>query len=141
MADIDWAVWLKEALAAHAPLAAIVPAESHHAAGSLDKSPKERPFLVIMPGQEVRGPFPGRSVQYASVWVHDEPGSYYRIGQALGAVRDALCGVGASQGKATLTGGVCRWISNSQPQVDEGFKTLSRTAEFQLYGGDGNAEG
>lgn len=140
MSDIDWDVWLRGRLADDLSLAALMPEGVQvFPGGSLEEAPRRKPFLIFHLDQEVRAPFPGHSLQNASVWAHDEPGSYYRIGQVLKAVRNALCGAGYTTGQAGAPngGGIARWVSTSGDLSDDAFKTIVRYSQYQLHGGDG----
>lgn len=130
---MDWRTWLYARLDAP-ELTAIVPRGSHFGAGSIDENVEPRPFIVIKAGAELRGPFPGVSENFATIWVHDEPGSYTRIDDALKVIRAVL------EGAVTDLGGVaCRWQGDSAELADEFFGTITRNTSYRLNGKDGAA--
>lgn len=138
----DWPVWLRTKLKNDPDFTGLLGAgeASIYAAGSLQGPPSKKPFVIVHIGEETRGPFPGRSRTVATLDIHDEPGSYSRIRLLLSRARNALCGMGATQGQCSGTGangGTVRWLSNSADLSDEGFKTIVRQGEYQLTGPDG----
>lgn len=141
MADATWREWVYQKLIADVGVTAIVPVASIYGGGSVTAPPANKPFIVIRQGTEVRGPYPGISATTVSVWVHDEPGDYLRIGQALKAIRAALVGAGGHTAATPgATGGVaCRWAGESDDLADDFLKTIVRNASYSLNGKDGNA--
>lgn len=128
MADLDWRVWLKTKVDALAGTTG-VPAARVKAAGSADENVKVRPFIVIKAGLEIPGPFPGVSTRFASLWVHDDPGTYMTIDSILKVLKEGL------DGQVLDVGGVsCRWAGDSQELADDLFKTITRNISFQLQG-------
>lgn len=128
MSDIDWRVWLKVKLD-NGTTATLVPAKRIYGAGRFEDDPGERPFIVIRCGPESRGPFPGATVRTATIWVHDDPGSYMTIDSILAAIKSDL------EGAVTEAGGVAaRWTGDSTELADEGFKTITRNTSYQLNG-------
>lgn len=104
-----------------------------HAAGSLTGSPKVRPFIVINVGQDVPelndGDAPAWSKRSASIWVHDDPGSYDRIDDIIVAIRTALVGQVAQPGAIAIT-----WDGDSDQLADDMMGTIVRNTNYQLVG-------
>lgn len=126
---MNWRTWIKETLSEDEDVTDIVPADRIISSG-LEHPPEARPFIIVRL-------FPVTTMlkegiahrQIADVSVHDEPGSYVRIDACLSAVRTALAGPVASVG-----GVACEWQGDSSDSIDEGFKTLFRSATFRLIG-------
>lgn len=135
MATFDWRSWVFSTLSGHAPLLALVSADSIYGAGSLTKPPTKQPFIVIKMEPEVPGPFEGVTRSRVALWAHDEPGDYLRLGTVLAACRVALCGSGANVGQVAQPGAVAaRWQGDSGDLADPDFGTILRTATFDLLG-------
>lgn len=135
MADFDWRSWLFGRISTDGPTLAFIPAASVYGAGSLMKPPENKPFLVIRMGTEDPGPFPGVVVAHAVLWVHDEPGDYLRIGQALAAARRALLGTEPRLGQVVQVGAVgCRWMGDSEDLSDPDLGTITRNSTYDLLG-------
>jgi len=138
MNDSFWRTWLYDRLRLTSPVVALVPEASIYGAGSLTAPPAKKPFIVITMGQDVPE-FPGVSRQDATLWFHDEPGTYNRIDQIRQAVRQALCGPDGNTGPVAEAGAIaCRWMADSGDQADEGYGTIVKTTDFQLVGRKGN---
>lgn len=141
MSDVDWRVWLYETISNDDALLALVPADNIYGGGSLLAPPETKPFLVIRLEPEDPGPFPGVSRQRASLWAHDEPGDYMRIGSVLRACRAALVGSGATVGQVVNAAGAvaASWQGDSGDLADPDYGTILRTSSYDLMGRDGNA--
>lgn len=126
---MDWRTWSYQKLINDGPVTAIVPEDSIFGSGSLDSSPKDRPFIVLKLGVSVRGPYPGALITELQVWAHDEPGDYLRIQSILEACQTALVGQVAEVGATS-----CRWSSDSQDLNDDGFGTIVRFSSYTLIG-------
>lgn len=137
---MDWRVWLFETLAGHAGVAALLndPDTDIYGAGGIDSPPVARPFIEIRAGTKIRGPFPGVSQQYATIWVHDAPGDYMLIDSLIEQIKDALSGSSREASVSETDGVSCRWMSDSQELADDGYGTITRNTQFQLNGKEGN---
>lgn len=141
MSSVDWRVWAYDQLSVDDALLALLPAESMFGAGSIEKPPSKKPFLVIQLGEEVPGPFKAVSRQRLTLYGHDEPGDYMRLGAILRACRSALVGADAQVGAVLAVGGVAvSWQGDSGDLADTDYGTILRTSSYDLHGKDGNAE-
>lgn len=136
MADTAWDVYLYQTLSTDGPLLDIVGGvENVYGPGALEGPPATKPFVVLRQETEIPASIPGRSVSNWSVYVHDDPGDYMRIGAALAAVRAALAP--DVQGLGQHPGGVCRWAGDSANLSDEVNHTIVRYGSYQFMGKDG----
>lgn len=128
MADINWRTWLKTKLDAGATGARVGDALIM-GAGSIEENVDGRPFIVIKVGSEGRGPFPGSTVRVATIWVHDEPGTYETIDLVLADIKADI------EGPVQEAGGVSAvWTGDSVELADEGYRTITRNTTYQLNG-------
>lgn len=130
---MNWRTWIYERLAASAPLLAVVPVERIFSSGSLEGQVAEKPFVMIRTGPESadleEDGQPIATSTQATVWVHDNPGSYVRIDNALLIVRSSLIApITAGQGVA------CLWQGNSGEFSDNTLGTITSNASFRLVG-------
>lgn len=99
---------------------------------SLEVVPSVKPFCVLM----YEGPNPGMSrVRQMTLraWVHDEPGDYLRIEEALKYLRDLLpTGLPRRQGDIWLM--EAQWLGDSADLYDETRRTNVKNAVFLLTG-------
>jgi hypothetical protein len=142
MTDLDARTWFYNRLRLNAAVTDLVSETSIYGGGSITGPPAEKPFIVIRVDNEFRE-MPGHSRIMVTVWAHDEPGNYVRIGQVLKAVRNALCGNGQTAGavlsQAASPNGIVQWMSDGPDQSDFDFGTLMKSSQYQLVGVDGNA--
>lgn len=128
---MNWRAWLYETLTADIGVTTIVPTQRINAAGSLEARQEARPFIVIRLGLEVAelndGDAPEVTSQDATIWVHDDPGSYKRIDAILGAVRGALIG----QVNSAIA---CVWQGDSGELADPDQGTIVRNSSYRLLG-------
>lgn len=124
---IDWRTWVFATLSADAALGAVVAPASMYGAGGLDARPAVVPFLVVRFGNDVPGPVPTVIQTDCQVWVHDDPGDYLLITEALGLVKAALLAV-------TSPGLPIRWAGDSPDLVDPEYNTATRNSSFVLSG-------
>lgn len=132
---MNWRTWLKTKLDAAIPITSVVPTRLIFGAGSLSASPaqNDRPFIVIRTGLEDPelndGDAPAVTSQFASVWVHDNPGSYDQIDALLLLVRQALVGQVPDN-----TGIACVWQGDSVELADDTYGTIVRNGNYRLLG-------
>lgn len=137
MSQTDWRVWVGQKLANDVALIALIPAALHFPAGSLEGAPDTKPFMVIRFESEVPGQFEGICKNRATLFIHDEPGSYTGIDDVLKAAKVALVGADARVGQAVTEGGVAvQWQGNSGDLADPTYGTILRTASYDLHGKD-----
>jgi hypothetical protein len=134
---MNWRQWIYERLALSAPLLAVIPENRIFSSGSLEGQVVSKPFLMIRTGLETPeiedDGQPVASSAQATVWVHDNPGSYVRIDSLLLIVRSSLIApITSGQGVA------CIWQGNSNEFSDNTLGTITRNASFRLVGRDGN---
>ena len=130
---MNWRLWARTELQNHGGLTALVPAAQMHAAGSLQGAPAAKPFIVISIGVEDvvfnNGDAPEVTTREGVIWVHDHPGSYDLIDEALVQVRAALVK------QVTGTGGIaCQWVGDSDELSNPDYRTICRNANFRLHG-------
>lgn len=130
MAQVDWRVWLYDQLRLWDPFTAIIPADSIYGGGSLKGAPNDKPFAVISLDPELPGPFKGVSYQDCTIRLHDEPGDYMRIGDALREAKAAIDG--ANPKVAGLIG--CVWQGDSADLADDFYGTIFRSTSYRLAG-------
>ncbi len=132
---MDWRTWVYDRLRLDATILTDVPAESVYAAGSLTGAPANRPFIVITFGAESPelndGDRPSATSQRATVYVHDTPGDYLRIGRILRNVRTLLAGNVTGMSGGGILG---LWEGESSDLADELFKTIMRYGEYRFVG-------
>jgi hypothetical protein len=128
---MNWRSWLYNELTTDAAVIAIVPAPRILAAGSLEVRQEDRPFIVVRLGPDVTelsdGGAPEITSQEATIWVHDEPGSYKRIDTILAAVRKSLVG-------QVVTAIACIWQGDSGELADPTQGTIVRNSSYRLVG-------
>lgn len=130
---MDWRTWAFNRLRNRAQLTAILTSGEAdiYGAGSLTGAPADKPFIVLGFGietPELRDDVKSVSTsQYMTVFVHDEPGDYLRIGQILEEVKLALEGVVPDPGAFCAI-----WQGNSGDLGDDQLGTIMRNAEFRL---------
>lgn len=128
---MNWRAWLYEVLTTDATVAALVPPQRVHAAGSLEAREEVKPFIVIRLGFNASelndGDEPHVTAQDAAIWVHDEPGSYKLIDAILWAVRNALVG----QVPSAIA---CTWQGDSGELSDPDQGTIVRNSTYRLFG-------
>ena len=130
---MNWRMWLRTTLQNFNDLTALIPAGSIYASGQLVGSPKLKPFIVMHTGSTDvvfnDGGAPDVVSNNAVIWVHDEPGSYDLIDEALTQVRRALIGqVAAPSGIA------CQWVGDSGELSNPDYGTLTRNGNYRLLG-------
>lgn len=130
---MDWRQWLYDQLTSNAALTAVVQVADIRASGSLKAPPSRKPYIVIRTGAETEelndGDAPLVTSQSATIWIHDEPGSFDRIDSILALVRDALIGAVTSP-----NGIACIWQGNSGELADASLGTITRNSSFRLVG-------
>lgn len=130
--SMDWRTWVHSKLTTEpsaTALLAVVPLDGIKGAGSLTGSPKEKPFIIPRFGPKLRRNPEGPYSVSVSIWVHDEPGSYLRIEQAIGLIKPLL------EGPVAMAGAVsCEWAGDSGDLADDGFGTIVRNTSFILVG-------
>lgn len=132
---MDWRTWVYDRLRLDATILADVPEASIYGAGSLQGAPVNRPFIVITFGTDLPeledGDQPSATSQRASIYVHDTPGDYLRIGRILRNVRTLLAGNVTGM---TAGGIVGLWEGDSPDSADDLFKTIMRYGEYRFVG-------
>lgn len=141
---IDWRSWAFQTLRADAALAALLPQQADgdpyvFGAGAIEEPPAKRPFVSLIMGDEVPGPFAGVSRARLAVHAHDEPGDYLRLGSVLAAVRSALApDLGTRASAVRVPGGVaCIWQGDSGDLANPDLGTIFRISTYDLQGRDG----
>lgn len=105
-------------------------------AGQVD-TPTERPFLNLIWGDTGEGLAVVKR-RLLTVWVHDNPGDYWRIDQILVRLRSVLTGIEATAW--TEAGGqsgwvtAVRWEGDSGDLTDDGHGTIVRTSSYSIIG-------
>lgn len=95
----------------------------------MEAVPQTTPYMVLKLGDDSA---PSKSLQYQelTVWVHDTPGSYQRIGEILEEVRLALV-----NNRATSNGMIIAdWQGHSGDLADDAMGTIVRTSSYRLVG-------
>lgn len=100
-------------------------------------TPQQRPFLTFHWGNTNPGyediPFPLVNERDFQVWIHDEPGDYTRIDDAIARVRTVLTGiVGADTGAGWVQ--EVHWLGDSDDLSDDEQGTITRFGEFRVTG-------
>jgi hypothetical protein len=114
----NWRKWLYDTLRGMGSLTAIVPQAQIKMAGTMNSVPKTRPFIVAVL-EESTPEIVEASAQDVRIWVHDNPGSYERIDDALEVLRSLEGPVMGSDG-----GIYARWQGDSRYLDDpENFYT------------------
>lgn len=125
---MDWRSYVYSKLTTDAPLLNAVPATSIYGSGSLKAAPEVRPFIVLSFGEET--PSVGdATLQGLSVYVHDDPGDYLRIGNILKLIRNVLPGQVIDPSGISVG-----WTGDSTDLADDTYKTITRFASFTLVG-------
>lgn len=126
---MNWRAWVYEKLSTAPEVTSIIPADQIYGAGALNLVPTTRPFITLRFMPAIRNVVNGRNDEVV-VWVHDEPGDYGRIDEALAAVRTVL-----DEHVPDLPGSiVVRWQGESQDLADDGYGTITRNASYLLVG-------
>lgn len=122
---MNWRQWVFETLRDAPGTSALIPEEQLIAAFSLENIPTVKPFAVIVFGDETPS-LKIASQQRFTLWVHDEPGSYFDIDTYLAAAREILVG------QVSLVAGAfcCEWEGDSQDLEDDAMKTIVRTSSY-----------
>ena len=124
---MNWRAWVYDKLRLGPAVTSIV-AERIYSSGELEAAPKDKPFIVLRFDDETPE-IEEASFQDVTVWVHDEPGSYVRIDEALSAVRTTL------EGPVVAPDGVyATWLGDSPDLADDARQTLVRNSAFRLAG-------
>lgn len=127
---MNWRQWTYEKLIADGTFTALIPAASVLGAGSVDMIPDTKPFAVIK--MDVRIPAIKEGVahkQTLRLWLHDEPGSYVVLDQAVQAARAALSGYVAQSGAVR-----CEHRDVSPDLADDVLGTIVKYVTFDLVG-------
>lgn len=134
---MNWRKWLYEQLVSASAVTTLVPVPSIMAAGSLEGSPKNRPFILIRVGDEIPemrdGGIPVASSRSAAIWVYDEPGSYDLIDDILAAVRRTLTGPLPSF-SGYPSGITAEWSGDSIELADDMLSAITRNGTYRLVG-------
>lgn len=118
------------ALSQDAELKALVPGGFFEIGSMLNtKEPHKgkRPFGIIRLSFTQSRVRPLGKVSYGAVWIHDQPGTYKRIDEALERVRHVLQGLDHHDNFLE-----CRWIEDSIDFRDDDQGTIVRYARFQI---------
>ncbi len=119
--------WLHQSLSSDLTLIGLMKG-GFHEAGSLIGVPNEKPFLVhrlMTNNVQMRDDVQDIARnQYASIWIHDWPGDYEVIDQALDRI--ALILPGLVSGKIMSA----RWLENSPDLNDSEMGTIARYARY-----------
>lgn len=131
---MDWRSWAYQTLIDATGLMALSsPSPEVFGAGSMEGTPTHKPFIVVMFGQELPDMYDGdvASVvsQYMTLWFHDDPGDYLRIGRMQQEAQLAIVGPVAQSGAI-----IARWESNSGDLSDDTYGTIVRNSEYRLIG-------
>lgn len=105
-----------------------------------EDTPQARPFIILRWGSTNVGlndwdTGVGSNLRQLVVWVHDDPGDYVRIDQALDRVRTVLTLV-----RGTYTGttgkyiGQATWNGDSDDLKDDIVGTITRNSSFTFIG-------
>lgn len=126
---VDWRTWLYQALTGSAGVTAVL---GNRVYSEVEAEP-ERPFAVIRLGIDTPEVHQreGATSTTATIWVHDDPGSYIRIDGLLKTIRDAIIA------KSDLSGaGIFEaiWIGDGPDLADDGRKTIVKTTAYRLVG-------
>jgi len=125
-----WREWLYATLSQNSDVTDIFGSRIFGASSAEGKK-QIKPFILLRTGAEnpeLEGDdAPATSSQFATVWLHDEPGSYIQIDNGLEVVREALLS------PALVGSGIaCRWLGDSAEFADESFGTITRNGSYQL---------
>lgn len=127
---MDWRTWVYGQLNNDLTLLALIPADQQFGSGALTGAPPNKHFLMVRLGETLPTIVPGVTQVACDVLVHDEPGDYMRIDDALKVVRDVLEGAPrTADGMVTAV-----WQGDSADQADDFFATITKTASFLLIG-------
>jgi hypothetical protein len=122
---MDWRTYVYQTLQNDAGLTSIV-GHRIYSAGTVEETPSRKPFIVLV-FEELTPQFEGADIQALTVWVHDNPGSYLRIGEVLERIRTALVG------PVVATNGVAiRWDGDSRDLADDTRKTIVKTSSYHM---------
>lgn len=124
---MNWDELIYQSLIANPP---VLTAAQIRIRGGMLGVPKDRPFMILDFGDEPRHDIPGVEQRDLSVWVHDDPGDYQRIGRVLADVRARLESVVAA-GVVSIV-----WQGNSQGLPDDGLNTITRNGSFRMLSVD-----
>lgn len=95
--------------------------------GSLRSVPTQKPFAVTRFSFEQNRLSGMAKALYSAVWVHDVPGTYMRIDEALTLVRRVL---EAAPSDGTFVS--ASWIENSVDFRDDDMGTIVKYARFRI---------
>ena len=119
---------------ADSELMGLIPAERWVSGGSLTaENAPARPFAVIRFGVTGVGMAHIHRMS-ATIWIHDDPGSYGQIDDIifrLNAILDGVEQVSDGAGNELMR---CSWESNSGDLYDPGFRTITRNSTFAIVG-------
>jgi hypothetical protein len=105
-----------------------------------EDTPQERPFMILRWGATDVGlndwdTGVGSNLRRLSVWVHDDPGDYVRIDQAVARVRTLLTSVhGAYTGTIGQYIGQIDWNGDSDDFKDDIVGTITRNSSYTFVG-------
>jgi hypothetical protein len=125
---MDWRSWLYHKLSGSAGITILVPEENILPAGRLSEPPSVKPFIVLRLDPATYE-FADVMSQGATIWVHDEPGSYLRIDAIIEAIHAALNGQVAEPKAIAAV-----WQGDSLDMSDDSYKTILRTTSYRLVG-------
>ncbi len=126
---MDWRSWVYRELTSDPALLPPLLA-GIYGAGSLNAPPKVKPFLVIKFDGDTHGAIRAVEVTRLTLWAHDDPGDYLRIGDVLSAAKLALCGDGE---RVAVPGAIaCVWRGNSGDLSDPDYGTIVRNSSYDL---------
>jgi len=128
MSLVDWRVWLYEAITTNVGVLALIPEERWFGGGGLDVVPEGKPFGVIGLGVEA-SQGSGLSFQEATVKIHDEPGDYTAIRNAILAVKASIEGASKPAGAIGVL-----WTGDSGDLADDHYGTIFRSTSYRLAG-------
>ena len=121
----SWRFWLYAKLQQN-PVASLLPGG---VISTMEDAPETRPFAVIRIAQASPA-VPGAERSFATIWVHDDPGSYINIDTILATLREQLEGP-----VADLADGIAaRWTGDSPDLADDDRGTVVRNATYELAG-------
>lgn len=132
---MDWRSWVFNQLRTDATILEDIPEDSIFGSGALQGAPARRPFILVTFGTELPeindADAPVATSQRATVYVHDDPGDYLRIGRVLARVRLRLAGSTAGMSAGGIVG---LWEGDSADLGDDLFKTITRFGEYRFVG-------
>lgn len=105
-----------------------------------EDTPQSRPFMILRWGSTDVGLNDwdisiGSNLRNLTVWVHDDPGDYGRIDQAVSRVRMALKSIhGAYTGSIGQYIGQVNWNGDSDDLKDDIVGTITRNSSYTFVG-------